>query len=285
MKQLKLPHRYKALFIGLGAFALVLVGTAVGFLVLLSGTYSTAATKQHFSLTYKLLDIGLRYSVRAAADGIDAPDLQQQERVREGLACYRAYCVQCHGAPGVPRDALGKGMLPSPSDLTQSAYEWPAAHLYYVTRKGVRMTGMPAWEFRISDSGLWSTVAFLKRLPHLTPMEYAELADATDNESCPPNIDAAAAYTPERGRIVLRQYACDTCHRIENMVGPDAHVGPPLTQWSRRKYIAGVVPNTTGNLVSWIVRPQEISPDTLMPDMGVPEAHAREMARYLMEAR
>ena len=40
--------------------------------------------------------------------------------------------------------------------------EWPAEWLYHVTKKGVRMTGMPAWEYRLADASLWSTVAFLK---------------------------------------------------------------------------------------------------------------------------
>jgi mono/diheme cytochrome c family protein len=285
MKRVKIPHRHKALFLGLGALALVLLGVTAGFVVLLSGAYTTAATKQHFALTYKVLDMGLIYSVRAAAADIDVPDLQRPEMIRQGLVCYRKYCVQCHGAPAVPRDDLGKGMLPAPSNLSQSAREWPAAHLFYVTQKGVRMAGMPAWEFRISEAGLWSTVAFLKRMPFLTHAQYQELGATAGGESCPRNIDAAVEYSHERGRTVLRQYACDNCHRIDGMVGPDAHVGPPLTQWSRRKYIAGILPNTNENLVTWIVRPQSISSATLMPDLGVPEAHAREMARYLMEAK
>jgi mono/diheme cytochrome c family protein len=285
MKRVSIPHRHKAFFIALGALALVLLGAAAGFVVLLSGAYTTAATKQHFALTYRILDMGLIYSVRAAVGDIEAPDLQRPEMIRQGLACYRQYCVQCHGAPGTARDDLGKGMLPSPSSLSQSGREWPAAHLYYVTKKGVRMAGMPAWEFRISEAGLWSTVAFLKQMPFLTHAQYEQARAEAANEVCPRNVEPAAEYSHERAQTVLRQYACDNCHRIDDLVGPDAHVGPPLTQWSRRKYIAGVLPNTKENLVSWIVRPQAISPGTMMPDLNVPEAHAREMAAYLMEAR
>lgn len=284
MKSVKIPHRHKALFIGLGALGLMLLGGIVGFIVLLSGAYTTSATKQHFALTYKILDLGLALSVRAAASDIEVPDLQQPEMIRMGAACYREYCVQCHGAPGVSRDSLGKGMLPSPSNLVQSGREWGAADLYYVTKKGVRMAGMPAWEFRISDAGLWSTTAFLMHLPMLTRETYQQLNAAVSNVGCPSNA-ATATYSAVRAKTLLRQYACDNCHRIPGMVGPDTHVGPPLKHWSRRKYIAGVVPNTRDNLVSWIVRPQAISPTTLMPDLRVPETQAREMAAYLMEAR
>jgi cytochrome c1 len=48
-------------------------------------------------------------------------------------------------------------------------------------------------------------------------------------------------------------------------------------RWS----IAGHLPNTPANLVRWIMHPQEVAPGTLMPDLGVPERQARDIAAYL----
>ena len=45
--------------------------------------------------------------------------------------------------------------------------------------------------------------------------------------------------------------------------------------------IAGRLANTPDNLVQWLRRPQIIKPGTAMPDMGVTEVHARDMAAYL----
>ena len=64
-------------------------------------------------------------------------------------------------------------------------------------------------------------------------------------------------------------------------MGPDAPVGPPLVNWPARRFIAGTIPNTPDNLVRWIREPGAVSPGTLMPDLGVTEAHAREMATFL----
>jgi len=277
-----IPHRHKALFIALGAGTLVVLGAAAAMVVLLSGAYSTAATKQHFWITYRLLEIGLRFSVAAAADGIKVPDLQRTANINEGLACYREHCVQCHGAPGVPPDSLGLGELPAPSSLPQSAREWSEAELYYVVQKGIRMSGMPAWEYRMSDDALWSTVVFIKAMPLQTRVSYGRLVDASGDAQCSKPTDAQP-YSIEQAQITLRQYACDTCHVMENVVGPNTHVGPALTQFHRRKFIAGVLPNTRENLVRWIMDPQDVSPHTLMPDMGVTEPHARTMARYLLQ--
>lgn len=278
-----IAHRYKILLGLSGALALVIIGAIAGGVVLLSGAYSTAATKQHFAITYRILEVGMRYSVASHADSIVVPDLQRVASVETGHACYRQYCVQCHGAPGLARDPLGRGQLPAPSSLAQSAREWPEAHLFFVTQKGVRMSGMPAWEYRISESGLWSTVAFLKAMPFLTVAEYQNLAAESADAECPAPM-TSQPYSVERVRTTLRQYACHTCHILPDVVGPSTHVGPSLEHWYRRKYIAGVLPNTPENLTRWIMEPQAISPHTLMPDLGVIEPDARDMVRYLLSA-
>lgn len=276
-----IAHRHKVLFISIGAVALIFIGAGAGAVILLSGAYSTAATKQHFGITYRILELGLRFSVARAAEQIVVPDLQRVASVKVGYACYRQYCQQCHGAPGVARDPLGRGQLPSPSSLSQSARDWPEAHLFYVTTKGVRMSGMPAWEFRISKDGLWSTVAYLKAMPFMTTAEHRQLDASMTTETCPAPIQAPS-YSRENTHIMFRQYACDNCHIIGGMVGPKTHVGPSLEKWRERKYIAGVLPNTHENLVRWIVAPQDVSAHTMMPDLDVLEVHAQYMARYLM---
>jgi len=85
----------------------------------------------------------------------------------------------------------------------------------------------------------------------------------------------------ERGRELLWQFGCGTCHRIEGVVGAVGEVGPPLDGLARRVYIAGVLTNTPENLARWIRMPQDIAPKTAMPDLGVTEEQARDMAAFL----
>jgi mono/diheme cytochrome c family protein len=275
--------RRNVILLAAGATVLVLIGVAVGFVLLLSGAYSTAATTQHFRFTHRLLDAGLRYSVRTATRDIEVPALDRPGTIEQGAVCYARYCVQCHGAPGAALAAEGKGMLPIPGNLAQSAREWPPAWLYYVTSKGVRMTGMPAWEYRMSVDSRWATVAFLERLPLLTAAQYDELQARARSLECEAPNEPRLPYSAERAKVALRQYACHGCHRIEGVVGPKSYAGPALVDWSRRKYIAGVAPNTHENLVRFLRDPQAISPGTLMPDLQIAEAHAHDMATYLMQ--
>ncbi len=282
MSPIHKPRR-KVVLLAAGATALILIGVAAGFVLLLSGAYSTTATTQHFRLTHRLLDAGLRYSVRSATRDIQVPALDRQGMVEQGAACYVKYCVQCHGAPGASLAAEARGMLPIPGNLAQTAREWPPQWLYYVTSKGVRMTGMPAWEYRISVDGRWSTVAFVKQLPFLTGAQYNELQARVRLLECEAPNEPPLPYSEARAKIALRQYACHGCHRIEGVVGPKSYAGPALADWSRRKYIAGAAPNTHENLVRFLRDPQAISPGTLMPDLQVAEAHANDMATYLLQ--
>jgi mono/diheme cytochrome c family protein len=275
------PSR-KVVLLAAGAIALVLLGALAGFVVLLSGAYSTAATTQHFKVTHRLLDTGLRYSVRAYASDIQVPKLDSPGMLEHGAACYRAHCVQCHGAPGVAPAPAGRGQLPIASNLAQSAREWPPQWLYYVTKKGVRMSGMPAWEFRMSEASLWSTVAFLTQLPFMSRANFSEVDEASASIECEPASSSPAEFSAEHAKIVFRQYACHSCHRIEGVVGPKSYVGPVLQEWSKRKYIAGTLPNTRENLVRFIRDPHSVDAESLMPDLDVAESHAHEMATYLL---
>lgn len=85
----------------------------------------------------------------------------------------------------------------------------------------------------------------------------------------------------ERGRSLLVQYRCGSCHTIPGVPASRGQVATPLSAWSQRSYIAGRLPNRTEVLVRWIVDPQSLVPGTLMPDMGVSPEEAQAMASYL----
>jgi cytochrome c len=84
-----------------------------------------------------------------------------------------------------------------------------------------------------------------------------------------------------RGHRLLQSYSCGACHVIPGVRGADGQLGPPLTGWADRAYIAGALPNTPDNLIRWIMDPQAIEPGTAMPDVGASEAESRDMAAFL----
>lgn len=98
-------------------------------------------------------------------------------------------------------------------------------------------------------------------------------------------LPAGVAGDPERGKLLLRQYGCGTCHTIPGVAAARGNVGPPLEAIGSRVYLAGVLPNTPQNMVRWIRAPQDIDPQTAMPDLQVPEQHAQDMVAYLYRLR
>lgn len=266
--------------VALGLAAAVAGGAVAGF-----GLYDVASTDQHFQLTHSLLEYTMRASVRRQAARIQPPALDQV-RAQRGAAVYAAHCTACHGGPGVAPQPFALGMQPVPGALIDAARNWQAAELYWITRHGIKMSGMPAWQYRLDESALWDVVAFLQRLPLMSPADYEEAlagADAArraDDAAAAPN-GGASLPDAHRGKLALTQYGCHACHLIPGITGSSVHIGPPLAGLASRTLIAGKLHNTPDNLVRWIRTPQLFDPRTAMPAMGVMERDARDMAAYL----
>jgi len=282
-------------FVVAGVLAVVAAAAVVRL-----GLYDVSATGPHLAPVYRLLETTMYHSVKRRAADIRPPALDGPGRLALGAACYQAHCVQCHGAPGVAQGAVGQGMQPLPGPLIDAARRWRPEEVYWITRHGIKMSGMPAWELRLSESELWAVAAFVDRLASLSPAAYAQdVADSSaaqcrSTADCPPGDDCTTA-TPaglepahprprhEQARLALRQYACVACHEVPGIVGPQTQVGPPLAHFSHRERLPGGLPNTRENLVRWIREPAAMRPATAMPDMGVTEAHAQLMADYLLK--
>lgn len=98
-----------------------------------------------------------------------------------------------------------------------------------------------------------------------------------------PRPPGAAVGDVRAGAAAIESYGCGSCHTIPGIRGADSLVGPPLTSWSERSFIAGALPNTQQNLVSWISDPDAVRPGTAMPDLDVSPADAQDIAAYLLD--
>lgn len=99
------------------------------------------------------------------------------------------------------------------------------------------------------------------------------------------------SYTPitggyaHRGKQIMEQRECGTCHTIPGIPNANGVFGPPLMMFARRSYIAGNFPNTPSYLVRWIMSPKSLKPKTAMPDLGLSRQQARDVAAYLYTLR
>ncbi len=162
----------------------IVVIIAVSFIYIESGTYNISAMVPHNSLTLMLINAVKDNSIEHHSKDIKVPNnLNDTSLVRIGFIHYREMCQTCHGAPGIERSEIGKGLYPHPPNLAHSAKEMPAQQLFWITKNGIKLTGMPSFGKTHSDQKIWDIVAFMEKLPTMTKEQYQALNDSTKNES------------------------------------------------------------------------------------------------------
>lgn len=109
----------------------------------------------------------------------------------------------------------------------------------------------------------------------------ALLAAVSCARTPPPPPPEIRSGQPERGAALIARYGCGSCHTIPGIDRADGLVGPPLTRFGARSYIAGELVNNADNLQHWIADPQAVEPGTAMPDLGVSAIDAQDIAAYL----
>ncbi|HEY3118154.1 MAG TPA: cytochrome c, partial [Chloroflexota bacterium] len=93
---------------------------------------------------------------------------------------------------------------------------------------------------------------------------------------------------PNRGRQlfvdarIVTPAGCASCHTIRGVPGATGIVGPNLTNITLRPTLAGdTIPNNSTNLVRWIMDPPSLKQNALMPNLGVSQQDAQDLAAFL----
>jgi cytochrome c2 len=100
-----------------------------------------------------------------------------------------------------------------------------------------------------------------------------------------PAYTEAVGGNAVQGRQVIESKGCGSCHTIPGIRNAKGVVGPPLLFFSRRTMIAGELPNSPENLIRWLKNPPSVEPGTAMPDLGLTDEQAQDVAAYLYTLR
>ncbi|MGH6736671.1 MAG: c-type cytochrome [Methyloceanibacter sp.] len=165
----------KARFIVLGAAGALLAAIAAIAVVVYSGLYNVAADIPHTKPVFWLIETMRERSVAVRATDLAVPgDLDNADRIVSGAGQYADMCAGCHLAPGMKRTEMSRGLYPRAPELRRGSDLSPAEE-FWVVKHGIKATGMPAWGVTHSDEMLWDVVAFLRKLPELSPEQYQAL--------------------------------------------------------------------------------------------------------------
>ncbi|MGH8530768.1 MAG: c-type cytochrome [Nevskiales bacterium] len=163
---------------------LAALGGVAGAGFVYSGAYDMAADEPHWPLTFKLIETMRERSIGVRAKSIEVPPLDDPRQVAEGAEHYAAMCSGCHLAPGMEDTEIRAGLYPQPPQLAEHKHgeshadmdmRAMAARQFWIIKHGIKLSAMPAWGATHSDEAIWGLVAFLQKLPGMTPKEYAAL--------------------------------------------------------------------------------------------------------------
>ncbi len=161
----------KSVFKLLGLLTALLLAA---LLFIYSGWYDVAASSPDSGLIAWALETTRSRSVHRAYESLEGkvqiPRLDDPEMVRTGFVHYHEMCVTCHGGPGIKASEIAQGLNPFPPELTKEAEE--PLESFWIVKHGIKMTGMPGFGVTHTDDEIWAIVAFLDRLPKLSPQEY-----------------------------------------------------------------------------------------------------------------
>ena len=153
----------------------LVLGVFAAFVFVYSGLFNVAAVVEDAPALRWVLITTREASVRRRARGIEVPRLGRQQQVENGLRFFRNQCAMCHTPPGGQPTMMSEGLNPEAPPLADLASDMNDAELFWVTKNGIRFTGMPAWTVSHSDQDIWDVVAFMRASTTMQAADYRAL--------------------------------------------------------------------------------------------------------------
>jgi thiosulfate dehydrogenase len=165
----------------------IVVGILLTLLVVFGGTYlyfagghAPVATNAHeMPFEHKLAHIALDAYLNKLPHP-NPPVPENEQTFLEGAKVYKEHCAVCHGLPGEPKNAIAAGMFPPPPQLFKGTgvTDDEAWESYWKVYGGIRMTGMPGFSEKLSETKMWQVSVLVKNADKISPAVKAELAGA-----------------------------------------------------------------------------------------------------------
>jgi len=166
----------------------LVLGVVVGVLLVLGSVYFYFATgRAPVAVTSPNMPFErqmARLALHAYMDKLPHPAAEvpaDEKNLLEGAKVYKENCAVCHGVPSGTPTAIAEGMAPRPPQLFKGTgvtddEEWES---YWKVEGGIRMTGMPGFKGRLSETQIWQAAVLVKNADKISPAVKAELTGIT----------------------------------------------------------------------------------------------------------
>jgi thiosulfate dehydrogenase len=178
----------------------VLLGIALTLIAVLAGVYLYFSTgRAPVAVTDPPMPFEKKFAHMALNAHIEkekAPSslvTADEKSYLEGTEVYKQNCAVCHGLPDQPKTTIAQGMYPPPPQLFHGTgvTDDRASETYWKAENGIRLTGMPGFKGRLTETQIWEVSVLLANADKIPASVKAALTSAPP--AAAPNAGTANA--------------------------------------------------------------------------------------------
>jgi len=153
----------------IGFFLAIAILTGGFFYYFAEGMAPVATADQPMPFEKKLADMALDAHIEKQ-HVLQSPASADEPNFLAGADVYKQHCAACHGLPGQSPTDYAATMYPKPTQLFrgEGVTDDPASESYWKAANGIRLSGMPAFKAKLTDTQLWQVsqlVAHANEIP------------------------------------------------------------------------------------------------------------------------
>lgn len=174
----------------IGVILGILIVLGAGYFYFSTGSAPVAAADKPMPLERTLANSALHARIDREMPK-SAPLPASEETFMAGAQVYREHCSICHGLPGMQQSDIALGEFPKPPHLFRGkgVIDDPPGETYWKVANGIRLTGMPGFKGRLTDTQIWQVSLLLANAD--------KVSDAVKQALLPPSGPAGAMPKPE----------------------------------------------------------------------------------------
>ncbi|HYL65306.1 MAG TPA: cytochrome c [Candidatus Methylomirabilis sp.] len=171
---------------GLGVLIAVLAVTCGVYFYFSTGRAPAAVTDPAMPFEKRLAHMALNAHI-AKAKVPQSSVAADEKSYLDGAEVYKQNCAVCHGLPDQPKTNIAQGMYPPPPQLFHGTgvTDDPASETYWKAENGIRLTGMPSFKGRLTETQIWEVSVLLANADKMPPSVKASLTSTTPLASNP----------------------------------------------------------------------------------------------------
>lgn len=185
----------------------LIIGILLTILVLVCGIYfyfstgraPVAASDAPIPFEMKLAHMAI--DARVAKQKVPAsPVVADETSYLAGAEVYKQNCAMCHGLPNQSKPVIAQGMSPTPPQLFHGTgvTDDPVAETYWKAENGIRLTGMPGFKGRLSETEIWQVSVLLANADKIpASVKTALITPPTAQSAAPPPDTMMTAPKPK----------------------------------------------------------------------------------------